>query len=425
MYGTLSLLLALGCASAEKTEEVRPPLVLKPARVFDGVADQPHQDWVVVVEGDRIASAGPAAEVTLPANARTLDLAGMTLLPGLIDAHSHLLLHPYDEASWNDQVLKEPAALRIARATVHARKTLEAGFTTLRDLGTEGAGYADVGIKQAIEQGIIPGPRVLVVTRAIVATGSYGPKGFAPSFVVPQGAEEADGHDALVRTVRDQIGHGADWIKVYADYRWGPHGEERPTFSVEELKLIVETARASGRPVAAHATSDEGAMRAAQAGVETIEHGDGAGEGVFQLMTQRGIALCPTIAATDAVLRYRGWKKGTEPEPPQATSKRASFRQALKAGVTIAAGSDVGVFAHGDNARELELMVDYGMSPSQVLRAATSVDARVLHLDGRIGRVQKDLLADLVAVEGDPTTRISDIRKVRLVMKSGVIYRQP
>jgi imidazolonepropionase-like amidohydrolase len=426
MYGALSLVLALGSASIEGTDEgPKPPIVLKAARVFDGLADRPHEGWIVVVQGDRIENAGPAADITIPANGRVMDLAGMTLLPGLIDAHSHLLLHPYNEASWNDQVLKESAALRIARATVHARRTLEAGFTTLRDLGTEGAGYADVGIKQAIEQGIIAGPRLLVVTRAIVATGSYGPKGFAPSFVVPQGAEEADGHDALIRTVRDQIGHGADWVKVYADYRWGPHGEERPTFSVEELKLIVETARASGRAVAAHATSDEGAMRAAQAGVETIEHGDGAGEGVFQLMAQRGIALCPTIAATDAILRYRGWKKGAEAEPAQATSKRASFRLALKAGVTIAAGSDVGVFAHGDNARELELMVDYGMTASQALQAATSVDARVLHLDHRIGRVQKGLLADLIAVEGDPTSKIGDIRKVRLVMKSGVIYRQP
>src|SRR5262249_53746466 len=206
-------------------------LVLKPARVFDGVAGFPPQGWVVVVHGERIHAAGPANQVKVPADARVIDLAGMTLLPGLIEAHAHLLLHPYNETSWDDQVLREPLALRVCRAANHARLTLQAGFTTIRDLGTEGAGYADVGIKAAVNQGIIPGPRMLVVTRAIVATGSYAPKGFAPSFRVPQGAEEADGAEALRRVVRDQIGHGADWIKVYADYRWGPFRGARPTFS--------------------------------------------------------------------------------------------------------------------------------------------------------------------------------------------------
>jgi imidazolonepropionase-like amidohydrolase len=399
--------------------------VLKPARVFDGTSRDLHQGWVVLVRGERIEAAGPADQVNPPQGAETIDLPGMTLMPGLIEAHSHLLLHPYNEASWNDQVLKEPLALRVARATNHARATLLAGFTTIRDLGTEGAGYADVGLKQAIEQGIIAGPRMLVVTRAIVATGSYGPKGFAPDFTVPQGAEEADGVDAMRRVVRDQIGHGADWVKVYADYRWGPGGEERPTFSVEELKLIVDTARTAGRPVSAHATTAEGARRAALAGVETVEHGDGADIEVFRLMAQKGVALCPTLAAGDAILQYRGWHKGTDPEPARIKAKRASFKAALDAGVTIASGSDVGVFAHGDEARELEMMVDYGMPAVQVLRAATSVNARVLHLEDRIGAVKPGLVADLIAVEGDPTKDISAVRKVRLVMKGGVVYRKP
>lgn len=210
-------LIAASALSAQATDTLT---LLRPDRVFDGTAAEPHAGWAVLVRGQRIEAVGPVARIAA-AGARTIDLPGLTLLPGLIEAHSHVLLHPYNEASWDRQVLNEPQALRVARATVHVRNTLLAGFTTIRDLGTEGAAYADVGIKQAIEQGIIPGPRMLVTTRAIVATGSYGPKGFDPDFAVPQGAEEADGHDALTRVVRDQIGKGADWIKVYADYRWG------------------------------------------------------------------------------------------------------------------------------------------------------------------------------------------------------------
>ncbi|HMC89030.1 MAG TPA: amidohydrolase family protein [Gemmataceae bacterium] len=399
-------------------------VLLKPARVFDGVSREAHAGWAVLIRGDKIESAGPADEIKMPAETRVLDLPGMTLLPGLIEAHSHLLLHPYNEASWNDQVLKEPLALRVCRATNHARSTLLAGFTTIRDLGTEGAGQADVGLKHAIEQGIIPGPRMLVVTRAIVATGSYGPKGFAPELNIPQGAEEADGVDGITRVVRDQIGRGADWIKVYADAAMGG-AAIRPTFSVEELKLIVETARSAGCPVVAHAMSKEGMRRAAMAGVATIEHGDGGDLEVFRLMANRGVALCPTLAASEAMSKYRGWRQGSDPEPAPLKSKRAAFKEALEAGVTIANGSDVGVFAHGDEARELELLVDYGMSPVQALLSATSVNAKVLKLDDKLGRVKPGLLADLIAVEGDATQEIAAVRKVRLVMKGGVLYREP
>ncbi len=419
----LTILASITVPAAAAQAPDGPVILLSPDRVFDGTTM--HTGWSVLVRGSRILSAGPGLEASAPADARRIALKGMTLLPGLIEGHSHILLHPYNETSWNDQVLHEPLALRVARAVVQLRRTLEAGFTTIRDLGTEGAGESDVGLKQAVEQGIIPGPRMLVVTRAIVATGTYGPRGFDSRWDVPQGAEEASGLDAVTRVTRSQIANGADWVKVYADYRWGVNGETRPTFSMEELARIVETARSSGRPVAAHAGTAEGMRRAVLAGVETIEHGDAGTTEVFNLMAQRGVALCPTLAAGDAVRQYRGWKKGVDPEPADIADKRASFQRALAAKVVICMGGDVGVYSHGDNAREMELMVDYGMPALDVLRSATSVNARVFHLDDRVGQIRPGLLADLVAVEGDPSIRMSDVRNIRLVMKGGQLVKAP
>jgi imidazolonepropionase-like amidohydrolase len=404
------LLLLCATALALHAQE---SIVLKPARVFDGEAM--HEGWLVRVRGQRIESAGPPPNVET-AGAKVIELAGATVLPGLVEGHSHILLHAYNETKWEDQVLHEGLALRAARAVNHLRNTLMAGFTTVRDLGTEGAGYADVELKQAVNQGIVPGPRVLASTRAIVATGSYAPKGFALEWRVPQGAEEADGIDSLARVVRDQIGHGADWIKLYGDYRWGAGPGARPTFSLEEMKLAVETARSAGVPVAVHSNTAEGMRRAALAGVETIEHGGEGTPDVFKLMVEHHVALCPTITAG------AGPWPPANPESPANQRKRASFKAALDAGVTILSGSDVGVFTHGDNARELELMVAYGMSPVDALKSATSVGARVLRIDDRIGAIKPGLLADIAGFDGDPTRDISALHRVKFVMKGGRVY---
>ncbi|AUD02441.1 amidohydrolase [Spirosoma pollinicola] len=417
-----SILLSAGKSHIDITRRQQDAVgyLLRPDRVFDG--ETMHESWVVRVKGDKIEAVGSANSVSAT-GVEVVDLKGMTLMPGLIEGHSHLLLHPYNETPWDDQVLKEARSLRVARATVHAQKTLMAGFTTVRDLGTEGAEYDDVGLKQAINQGIIPGPRMMIVTKALIATGSYGPKGFSPDITAPQGAEEADGHDALIQAVRRQIGKGADAIKIYADYRWGLMAEARPTFTLDELKLIVEVARSSGRGVVAHAGTAEGMRRAILAGCETVEHGDAGTPEIFALMKQQGTALCPTLAAGDAISQYRGWKKGQDPEPERMKQKRATFKQALDAGVTICAGGDVGVFSHGDNARELVLMVDYGMKPLDVMRSVTSTNADVFHLADR-GRVRTGLLADLVAVDGDPTRTITDVQRIRMVMKGGTFFKR-
>ncbi len=397
-------------------------LLLIPDRVFDG--ETMHTNWVVLVEENIISYAGVRNGLNKLNGTEELRMEGMTLMPGIIEGHSHLLLHPYNETSWNDQVLKESPAERAIRATVHAKKSLLAGITTMRDLGAEGAGYTDVYLKKTIEEGIIEGPRLLVAGPAIVATGAYGPKGFHDGVTVPLGAEPASGVDEVIKTVRRQIGNGADFIKVYADYRWTTGAQSQPTFLPEELQAMVATANSTGSYVVAHASTPEGMRRAIKAGVETIEHGDGGTLEIFKLMKEHGVGFCPTLAAGDAIERYRGWDKEKEPETERIKAKKKSFALALQSQVEIVFGGDVGVYSHGENYREMELMVAYGMKPLEVLKSATEVNARIFHLD-QLGQIKRGFLADIIAVKGDPSKDIKIMRNVAFVMKNGVVYNQP
>jgi imidazolonepropionase-like amidohydrolase len=420
-------LVAAEAPALEGKNSPRASYLLLPARVFDSDAGKNHEGWAVLVTSNRISAAGPPSEIKAPADAVKIDLPDMTLLPGLMDLHSHIFLHPYNETLWADQVLKEPVAYRTVEAVNHLKSTLLAGFTLLRDLGTEGAGFSDVAVKRAVEEGKIPGPRLVVATKAIVATASYdpGPRGFAENVVLPKGAQEASGIPEVLKAVREQAGAGADLIKVYADYGRGPGGKQVPTFSLEELRALVEESHSAGRLVAAHAHTEEGMRRAIEAGVDTIEHGYGGTEEVFRMMAAKGTAYLPTLTAVEAYAEYfHGYKPGGPPTSEMQDALRA-FKLALSNRVTIGLGSDVGVFAHGTNYRELEWLVRGGMTSVEALRAATIINAKTIRMEDKLGRISPNLLADLIAVPGDPTQKIEAVRDVRFVMKDGVVYKRP
>jgi imidazolonepropionase-like amidohydrolase len=414
----ICLILYVSCFSPNKSM-AQDVFYLTADRIFDG--EKMWTGKAVLVKGNKIMAVVEKSS-PIPSGAKVMDFKNATLLPGLIEGHAHLFLYPYNITDWDTQVLKETDALRTIRASVHAKNTLMAGFTSVRDLGTEGAGYADVSLKKAILDKIIEGPRMMVAGRAIVSTGSYGPKGYDNDQKIMLGAEPADGNE-LVRVVRDQIWQGADFIKIYADYRWGLMGEDRPTFTLDELKLINEVTTSSGRVMVCHAKSKEAIRRSVLAGAVTIEHGDFLDEEIGKLMKEHQVIFMPTIAAVDKITQYRGWKKGIDPDPENVVRKKLSFKAALASGVTIGMGGDVGVFPHGDNVMEMELMAEYGMPNLDILKAATSVNARAMNWQDKLGHIKEGFLADLVVVKGNPLENISQIREVKFVMKDGVIYK--
>jgi len=410
----------LGCVGSLVALNAQELHYLTADRMFDG--ERMLEGKAVIVQGNKIVSIVDKA-APIPQGAQVIAYRDATLLPGLIEGHAHLFLYPYNITDWDTQVLKETDALRTIRASVHARQTLLAGFTSVRDLGTEGAGYADVSLKKAILDKIIEGPRMLVAGRAIVSTGSYGPKGYDHDQKIMLGAEAADGN-GLIQVVRDQIWQGADFIKIYADYRWGLMGEDQPTFTLDELKLIQEVTTSSGRVMVCHAKSKEAMRRAILAGAVTIEHGDFLDEETGKLMKEHGVIFMPTIAAVDKITQYRGWRKGIDADPENVIRKKKSFKAALASGVTIGMGGDVGVFPHGDNVMEMELMAEYGMPALEILKAATSVNAKAMNWQDKLGHIKAGYLADLVVVQGDPSKQIAQVRQVKMVMKDGVIYKK-
>jgi len=426
------LLLALGVnLVAQDQHSVPAPqvTVIRAGSLIDGKSDQPRRDQVIVIRGNRIEAVGDAASTKVPAGATVIDLSQQTVLPGLIDSHTHIFLWGEDpeKGGYDVNILMAPFGLRAARATVAVRRALEQGFTTLRDVETEGAGYGDIGIKQAIEDGIIPGPRLFVATRAISTTGGYMLEGYAPELAMPKGAQIADGPVEARKAAREQLDHGADWIKVYMTHRsWvGKNGElvSQPTFTVEELKAIVDETHGWGKKVACHAYGGIGLRRALDGGCDSIEHGLDLDDAAIAQMLKQGTWYVPTLSPY-----YYDWAPADTPNGQRDRLRAAvhepSFKKALKAGVKIVFGTDMGGIPWTDPiAQEFPRMVSFGMSPMDAIQSATSRAAVMLDMEGKIGVVAPGAFADIVAVTGDPLRDIKLLESVQFVMKDGKVFR--
>ncbi|HZJ54213.1 MAG TPA: amidohydrolase family protein [Myxococcaceae bacterium] len=413
---------AIGAAPAP----AEPVTVIRAGTLIDGVSGSPKSNQVIVIRRNRIESVGAGAA---PAGARVIDLSSVTVLPGMIDGHTHVFLQGEDpaEGGYDVQLLKYPLAYRAARATVAARRALEQGFTTIRDVETEGAGYGDVGIKRAIDEGHIPGPRMFVSTRAISTTGGYNLEGYAPEVTVPKGAQLVDGPVEARRATREQLENGADWIKVYMTHRsWvdaAGNLQSQPTLTVEELKAIVDEAHGWGRKVACHAYTNPGMKRALDGGCDSIEHGLELDDAAVAQMVKQGTWLCPTMAAYYGYWEPEGTPVGKR-DRKRAEVHGPSLRRAVKAGVKIAFGSDVGGFSWNDPiAKEFPYMVQFGMTPMQAIQSATSRAAEMLGMKGQLGVVAQGAYADIVAVSADPLKDVKALEKVVFVMKDGKVFR--
>ena len=418
--------LAFAAIAAAPPEAVT---LIRAGVLIDGTRSEPKRDQAILVRGRRIERVGPASALTAPDGASIVDLSRATVLPGLIDSHTHLFLQGEEpaEGGYDAQLLSQGLAFRAARATVSARRALEQGFTTIRDVETEGAGYGDVGIKQAVEKGYIPGPRIFASTRGLSTTGGYPLEGYAPELTLPKGVQIADGPAEARKAAREQLDHGADWIKVYMTHRsWvGPKGElqSQPTFTLEELRAIVDETHGWGRKVACHAYGGPGLHRSLDGGCDSIEHGLDLDDAAIAQMVRQGTWYCPTLS-----VYYDHWDPESTPAGARDRLRVAvhgpSFQRALKAGVKIVFGTDVGGFSWTEPiAREFQRMVELGMTPADAIRSATGVPAEMLGVSGQVGVIAAGAYADVIAVEGDPLKDVSVLQRVGFVMKDGAVFK--